>query len=313
MDGQQTGLLKLFQKSTRMGKLWSIGIFEQPFNPYQFSLDNLIATFNSKSLRTRKKHTHTYADPFLITHKDKLYLFAEVQEINGLGYINLWESDNAKEWKDLGVVLKANYHFSYPFVFRDELDGEFYLIPESGQAGEIALYKFKEFPFGVQKKCIILKGEFADSSLVKVNQVYYLSTTNLQTGYYELYYTDKLIGGEWLKHPVSPIQYDKSVNRNGGGFIQVNNAIFRIAQNSENGYGGGIVILEVNKIDEQNYSESIVYKDTSGELRFDWQKKGRHHLSIASYKGRTIIASDGLQYDYWVNKLTGIYFKFVKR
>lgn len=313
MDGQQTGLLKLFQKLIRMGKLWSIGIFEQPFNPYQFSLDNLIATFNSKRVRTRKRHTHTYADPFLIAHKDKLYLFAEAQEINGKGYINLWESDDAKEWKDVGVVLKDDFHFSYPFVFKDAIDGEFYLIPESGQAREIALYGFEEFPFGVQKKCIILKGEFADSSLVKVDQVYYLSTTNLQTGNYELYYSKKLMGGEWVRHPSSPIQYDKSMNRNGGGFIQVNNTIFRIAQNSEKGYGGGIVILEVNKIDEQHYSESIVYKDTNNELKFDWQKNGRHHLSIASFKGRTIIACDGLQYDYWVNKLTGIYFKLVKR
>lgn len=293
-----------------MGKLWSIDIFEEPFNPFQVSFNNLIAVVNSKKLRTKRKHVHTYADPFLVSHQNKLYLFAEIQEIGGKGYINLWESDDAKEWKNNGVVLKGTSHFSFPFIFQDQ-SKEYFLIPESGENKEIAIYGFEDFPFGATKKATFLSGIFADSSIQLIDNVYYLSTTNIETDCFELYYSTNLLLGPWLKHPASPVTSNKSIFRNGGGFIEYDNKIFRIAQDCSEVYGGGIVILEVQVIDPYNYQETIVY-NSSKEERIDLPKKRRHHLSIASFKGQTIIASDFLHNDYWINKLPGLFYKLVK-
>ena len=294
-----------------LSKLWSIDIFEESFNPFQVSLSNLIAVFNAKKLRIKKKHVHTYADPFLVSHYNKLYLFAEIQEIGGKGYINLWESDNAKEWKNNGVVLKGSSHFSYPFIFQDK-SKEYYLIPEAGENREIAIYGFKNFPFGVTKKSTLLNGFFADSNIQLVDNVYYLSTTNLETNCFEIYYSTNLLSGSWIKHPANPVTSDKSISRSGGGFIQYDNKIFRIAQDCSEVYGGGIIILEVLVINRDNYQERIVYSDNSNNESGLVSEKRRHHLSIASFKGRTIIASDFLQNDYWINKLPNYFFKLLK-
>jgi hypothetical protein len=97
----------------------------------------------------------------------------------------------------------------------------------------------------------------------------------------------------------------------GGGFVLFKSRLFRMAQNSSNGYGGSIVVLEVSKIDSTAYCEDLIVEDYRPSLDFTWQTKGRHHFSIVSYKGKTVIAMDGLQNDVFLNKLSNVIFKII--
>lgn len=294
-----------------MGKLWSIGIFEKEETKELFTLGKLLKVFNSRKVRLSKKHIHTYADPFLISDAENLYLFAEIQEISGKGYINGWKTSDLKEWENLGIILKEEFHLSYPFVFYDQHSSSHYLIPESSETLEVALYHFQQFPLKPVKTAVLLKGKFADSSLMLIDGIYYLITTDLDKDELQLYYSHNLLDENWESHPMSPISTDKRVNRNGGGFILINKDLYRIAQNCEDSYGAGIVVLKVNQITREIYEETIVTPDLRPVIIPKWQKNGRHHLSIAEIKNTKVLATDGLQDDIWLNKGLNFLFKLM--
>jgi hypothetical protein len=297
-----------------VANVWSIGIFAEDggFDLIKERPAHLSAFFNGRKIRRTERHVHTYADPFLFGHDNNLYLFAEIQEVSAKGYINCWRSQDLKYWKDEGAVLKENYHLSYPFVFKIAT-GEIFMIPESGEDRSIVLYSFDDFPHRPRKVKTLLQGSYADTNVWQQNGLYYLFTMNMKTSELELFSTDNLCNGRWQRHPASPVSRDPTENRNGGGFIQRDGRLFRIAQDNSRSYGGGIVLLEVLQLDKDGYREKIVIENYGPLINFQWQRKGRHHLSLTTFKGKTVIAMDGLQRDIVWNKLINLTFKFISR
>lgn len=295
-----------------MSQVWSVGIFaEQPDYNFKLPLKNVIKTFDAKRIRIRKKHIHTYADPFLFVYGDALYLFAEVQEIGGAGYINTWKTTDLNLWEDIGCVLKEEFHCSYPFVFKCADDSDVYIVPETGASNQTFIYEFCNFPLGVTKKFKVLDGFYADSNIYYKDGFYFLSTTEVNSGEFRLFYSHSLDNANWHNHPLNPITKDKTVSRNGGGFVEMDGRLYRIAQNSSSRYGEGIVVLEVMKLNEKEYEEVIINHDFRPFQNLKWQKKGRHHLSIVPFQGKQIIAMDGLQNDYLINKGINLLYKFI--
>ena len=147
--------------------VWSIGIFveDNNFNLIHDRPENLVYVFNSRKIRISKDHAHTLADPFLHVEGDKIYLFAEVQNVDKKGFINCWFSQDALIWKNIGPVLKANSHFSYPHIFTNK-NNEIFLIPESGEIKEVSIYKFNNFPMDLSKKNEFLQGKYADTNIL---------------------------------------------------------------------------------------------------------------------------------------------------
>ena len=123
------------------------------------------------------------ADPFLFVHKGILFLFYERKKLSSPGEIMMTCTKDLESWSKPIVVLKENFHLSYPFVFQD--NGRIYMVPESGEDGSIRLYEsindqLSEFRF--IKKIIeqnemeeIIMG-YGDSSIYKKDGVYYLMT-----------------------------------------------------------------------------------------------------------------------------------------
>ena len=292
-----------------MGLVWSVGIFEEAEN-YQIGTppNSLIKVFDSKEIRLRRSHIHTYADPFLFVNGTDLYLLAEIQEIGKQGYINAWRTSDLKEWTDLGVILRERHHVSYPFIFNDCTSGEIYLLPESGTTKNICIYKFGEFPLRLDSKTELIKGNYADSNILFQDDTYYLSTINQDTHRHELFFSDNLLGG-WCKHP-GQLKMDKSFMRNGGGFYCLNGELFRFAQNTSGRYGGGLAIFHVTELNKTNYSETLINGDFRPGRNYNWQEEGRHHLSIARFHNKTVMAMDGLQKDFVINKISNLFYRF---
>ena len=88
---------------------------------------------------------HTLADPFLMVWGNALYIFLESQSPRHQGKIIGYRTTDLNNYKSLGTILEEDHHLSYPFVFN--YDDSQYLIPESESAGEVALYKFEDFPY----------------------------------------------------------------------------------------------------------------------------------------------------------------------
>ena len=303
-------LFKSIKSKLSEANVLSIGIFAEhsEFDVTKENLNNLKSTFDSRKVRFKKKHIHSYADPFLYVEKDELYLFAEVQEIGGKGYINCWKSSDAVKWDNLGIVLKKDFHISYPFLL--ELNSELYLLPETSEANEIALYKFNKFPLELKKEKILLKGIYVDSNIVFWNNTFFLLTMNKKKEM-ELYFTEDLLKQELQAHPLSPIVFNPKINRNGGCFIRRSDKLIRIAQDFSKNYFDKIVILEILELNRLTFKEKLVRDSFEPEINFLWQRLGRHHLSAIEFKGKTLIAMDGRQKDTNWNRIINPIFKIL--
>jgi hypothetical protein len=293
-----------------MGRVWSLGVFEE-HNNYRLEqpLSTLVKELDARKIRLRKKHIHTFADPFLFVYNSVLYLLAEVQETGEPGYINVWQTHDLKKWTDLGSILKKGFHLSYPFVFKDSVSGNIYLLPETTATKNVCLFKFEQFPLKLGDETELLKGSYADSNILLHNNTYFLSTINLDNESHELFFSDSL-RGNWHRHP-SDLSINKSFSRNGGGFFYLYGELYRAAQNISGRYGEGLGIFRVTQLSKTNYSETLVNEDFKPGINYKWQRKGRHHLSVAIFRNKTILAMDGLQEDYIINKALNLFYRLI--
>ena len=293
--------------------VWSIGIFveDNNFNLIHDRPENLVYVFNSRKIRISKDHAHTLADPFLHVEGDKIYLFAEVQNVDKKGFINCWFSQDALIWKNIGPVLKANSHFSYPHIFSNKKN-EIFLIPESGEIKEVSIYKFNNFPMDLSKKNDLLQGNYFDTNILVQDGTFFLITTknNFEV---EIFFSDDLFSKNWTKHPKSPVKQGKALSRNAGPIYRRKGRMYRFVQDCSVSYGNKINVIEIVKIDENSYKEKIVAEDYKPRSDFPFQKLARHHISSVPFKGKTVVAMDGKRSDIIFNRLINfIYRQFLK-
>lgn len=291
-----------FLDNFKRNSIWSIAIYiENGDFSFQKKIKSPELVLDSKRLRIRKRHIHTYADPFLFPFNDELFLFFESQAVSEHGRIEVIKTADLKKFESLGEVLKEPFHLSYPFVF--ECGSSVFMIPESYAANKVVLYKFEEFPNKLIRSRVLLNGGYWDSSAIKHNGVWFLFTTS-SIGL-EIFYTDDLENGRLTAHPLNPITTDPKYSRCGGCPLVVNDELCRIAQDGSGEYGRNIHILRINELSETAYDEEIISPDYF-ELNESWNSGGGHHFSLAKFKGKSIIAVDGKQNDFLLNRLLAI-------
>src|SRR5579862_2405309 len=144
---------------------WSIGIYagESPF-----ALRSPIAVDNPvlKAGDVTDLSAVFVADPFMIHRDEGWYMFFEVMDAKSkLGKIACARSDDAIDWRYQQVVLSELFHLSYPYVFN--FNGDTYMVPETGAAQAVRLYRARAFPAQWEFVCELLTGSpFVDSSLL---------------------------------------------------------------------------------------------------------------------------------------------------
>jgi hypothetical protein len=260
-------LLKIFTNKTTK----NIGI-------RVFKNKKLHKTISPKKLRFRRNDPFQLADPFLIEYENEVYCFYEEKAVNKNGIIKVLNLTTLIESQL--VNIGTNTHLSFPFVFQRQ--GSYYMIPETNELNEVAIYKCEEFPLSWRKKVVLLKGKFVDSSVVEYNGVYYLFTTHkiLEVGksnyHLEVYFSDDLFGN-YIKHPMSPIQKGKKYGRLGGSLVKNGNNLYRFSQDCEEFYGSELHRFKISKLTREEIVESIYaekYISTNYGL-----KLGGHHYS----------------------------------
>ena len=99
------------------------------------------------------------ADPFGLVRGDALHVFVEAFDYRiKRAHIERHEFALANlSWRGQATVLDKPFHLSYPQVF--EHDGETWMVPESFQAGEIALYRATDASLDHwERECALLGG-----------------------------------------------------------------------------------------------------------------------------------------------------------
>lgn len=243
------------------------------------------------------------ADSFLFVKGEELFLFYELQHWDNPGYIVMTKTSDLKTWTKPVIVLQEPFHLSFPYVFED--NGSIYMVPESQESDSIRLYQANDSLTSFTFVRTLLKKEreeglhynLNDSHIYKQEGKYYLFTSYQEDWMYyqELYVTEDLLNGSFVRHPQSPICTSNEYGRNGGSLIQYGNKLLRVTQDCHQNYGDNISLMEVTQLDEQHYQEQLFMRNVFPQNSIFMD--GGHQLNIVQYKGQYIYATD-----YKVNK-----------
>ena len=219
------------------------------------------------------------ADPFMLRRGRTWYMFFEVMHTETkLGEIGLATSNDALNWTYDRIVLKEPFHLSYPYVF--EWRNEYYMLPETLNAGAVCLYKALDFPYNWTVVARLIDSQLADPSIVRFNDRWWLfaCSTPYQHDTLRLYFADELTG-PWTEHPKSPlIQNDKRRARPAGRILKFGNRLFRFAQDCTPQYGSSVRAFEITSLTKDNYAEVELHIPILKASGNGWNAKGMHHI-----------------------------------
>ncbi len=244
------------------------------------------------------KRVTQLADPFLFVRNGILYCFYEKFLNKGKGTLEVAYSSDLENWQYSNVNLNIDCHLSYPFIFLEENENNIYMIPETGELQEVALYKSENFPSNWKKIKVLLKGNYVDSHILNYRGIYFLFTTKKvkqesgkgQFNYeLELYYS-LAIDGEYELHPSSPIGIGRKFGRSAGSVFTKDGKLYRPVQDCLEIYGKEVHLFEILELSVHEYRETLIQENY---IQKNWNiKNGGHHVSVAKFGIEQIWALD---------------------
>lgn len=203
-----------------------------------------------------------FADPFPFEHDGRTYLFFEdFPYRTRKGVIGLVEIDAAGVASPPRTVLEHAVHLSYPFVFAHR--GAIYMMPEMSAAGRVQLFRADPFPCRWVADRVLLDGLVAgDPTLILHEDRYWIFTTLSGDGgsswdQLGLFHAPELIG-PWTAHPGNPVLIDAGAARPAGAMWHEHGVLMRVSQDCRAGYGVGLAICRVDRLDPEGYAQTIV-------------------------------------------------------
>ena len=205
---------------------------------------------------------HFYADPFPAQHNGRQFVFFEdLDHHTGKGIISAIEFGPAGPVGPVFPVLEESWHMSYPFVFEHE--GHHWMIPETSANNTVSLYRADRFPGRWTKEADILTGrEYSDATIVKHDGRLWMFVTVRQAGAgswsdaLHVFHSDSLFG-PWQSIVDGPVIIDATTARSAGCMVHLNGQIWRPVQDCTTGYGTGIGLCQVTRLDTQGFEQSL--------------------------------------------------------
>jgi hypothetical protein len=224
------------------------------------------------------------ADPFMIRADGTWHLFVEIMHAkSGLGVIGLATSRDARAWTYKQVVLSEPFHLSYPQVFAWKND--FYMVPESYQAGGVRLYRADDFPTKWKYVRTLLAAPFVvDASIFRHADRWWMfadTSPGMDNSRLSLYFASQL-EGPWQEHPKSPvIDGDPLIARPGGRVLAEESRLVRFTQACTPYYGTAVRGFEIVELTPTTYREAPLSPAPllSGAGK-GWNARGMHHIDL---------------------------------
>jgi hypothetical protein len=226
------------------------------------------------------------ADPFGLVRGDALHVFVEaydyrvkraVIERHEFGLADL-------TWRRQSTVLAKPFHLSYPQVFEHE--GEVWMVPETHQADEIALYRAADASLDVwERDCGLLSGlAGADASLVEHGGRWWMFYTLVGPGardQRELHVAHSpALAGPWTQLPTNPVRVSRDGARPAGRpFVGRDGVLTLPVQDSSRGYGGATRLLRFPVLTPAQVVVEADAERLTGDLASDSHTEGLHTLS----------------------------------
>ncbi len=273
---QRTGVLAVLGLAVSMVSAsalgWDVPLICSPVKtivtPYEIaleegpSLSNLRPKGAGKAILTNRDiddaRAEFVADPFWINVDGVDYIFFEYFNLGtkqgDIGVARL----TGDRIEYLGTALDEPFHLSYPQVFRFE--DEYFMIPETGAAGNLRLYRADVFPTKWSLVAKLMDGKFYDPTLFQSGGKWWLfASTDLKTGRLDLFEAQSPFG-PWQPHPSNPIiSSDLHFSRPGGRVVRDGDKLFRVTQDDAPHYGMSLSIFEITELTPSKYAERRAY------------------------------------------------------
>jgi hypothetical protein len=223
-----------------------------------------------------------YADPCVIEHEGEDHVFFEEWRSDlGKGVIS-WMKRDGERFTPPEQVLERPYHLSYPFVFRAGSD--IFMIPETGAARRIELYRAVDFPERWEPADVLVDGiAAADPTVLELDGGWWMFANVGEEGSSKcdqlwLFHADA-IGGPWRPHARNPVKIDVRSTRPAGSLFRRGGRLIRPSQDCSVSYGGALTLCEVTRLSRSEYAEVEVEKLLPGWLP---SNLGFHTLSSSA-------------------------------
>lgn len=212
---------------------------------------------------------HFYADPFLLQHQGKVWLFFE-DYLYGekRGRISCAPIQPDLSIGTPSVCLNLPYHLSYPLVFHH--DGEIFMVPESEANQSVELWRATSFPFSWTLEKTLFKGSLVDTTPVFHRGRWYFFTTLCEpfgNAAFGALFSSESLTGSWVHHPNSPISTDVRSARSAGAIQRVGNRMLRPVQDCSENYGRRMHVEEILTLTPDAYSSRRLHS-----IEPDWEK-----------------------------------------
>jgi len=188
---------------------------------------------------------HEAADPFLVSHQGRVWLFYE-DMLPESQHGRLAVRPAFEEPAEPSVILEKPYHLSYPCIF--EHGGEWWMVPESSANSTVDLYRARRFPYEwVHSKTLIQGPQLVDTTPFFHEGRWYFFTTALLPGraYIALLFVAEALDAAWRMHPASPLTGDTAIARGAGPITRWNGRLIRPVQNCLIRYGYSMTLQEI--------------------------------------------------------------------
>lgn len=230
------------------------------------------------------------ADPFLAKGGDGWHLFFELMPRDTLrGVIGVAHSTDLRTWTFGGTVLEEPFHLSFPFVF--QWNGDWFMMPECAEQGEVRLYRASSFPNDWVFERTLLRGRFADSVMWEKQGLWFLlSSPRMET--VRLFNAPSPLG-PWTEHPCSPIvENDLAASRPAGPVIVAGETTVRLAQDCQKTYGRAVFAFSIDELSATAFRERPWGTGpVLGPGRDRSRSHGMHHLHVVQTEDDSWVAA----------------------
>jgi hypothetical protein len=225
---------------------------------------------------------HSYADPFPVVVGDRTFLFVEdFDHRRGRGAISVVEFCDTGPLGSPRIVLAANAHLSYPFVF--EHAGKMWMVPECVAQRTISLYRAARFPDAWELEAILVADvEASDPTLFQDADRWWMMATVRDDGgsFSDALYLWSAVSlfGPWMPHRKNPVLIDIAAARPAGRVVRRGNRRIRPVQDCRDRYGSALALAEIRRLDDDAFDQTILATLRSGDL---WPGRRLHTLNRA--------------------------------
>jgi hypothetical protein len=243
------------------GRTWGIG--------WRFDGSASLLDKGEASFQIITGGTHSYlADPFPFRHKGRDFIFVEQYlYAQNRGCIAVMAVDRNGVVGTPRIVLDEPHHLSYPFVF--EQAGQIWMIPESGAAKNVSLYRAVDFPHRWTREACLIEGiEGYDVTPLPHDGGFWFFVSprlwkSTSWDVLSLYHADSLIGS-WNPHVANPVLIDARLSRSAGAFIQRGGRTLRPVQDCSRGYGGAVTFCRIDALCGSEFAQTPVSRIRPG-------------------------------------------------